>query len=132
MRASLAREVRNLKQDLFWHHTEGKLLREKHRIEAAISRNLQATHEMDEGWQERDSPSEEEIREVEFSHRENLYVTLRTIDEALARLADNSFGLCLDCGKKIQAKRLRMNPTVSRCLACQSACEGDRRRRPTL
>jgi RNA polymerase-binding transcription factor DksA len=131
MRASIVKEIRNLKQELLWNHSEEKLLQERRKIANAIAKNLRLTHDLDEGWQERDSPSEEEIREVEFSHREHLHSTLRHIDEALERLANQSFGRCIECRRLIEKKRLQADPTVGRCLACQSALEGNHRM-PTL
>jgi RNA polymerase-binding transcription factor DksA len=131
MKASLAKEIDRLKLELLWNHSETRLLQEKRKIETAIANNLRLTRDMDEGWQERDSPSEKEIREVEFGHRQNLHTTLRDIDEALERLANQSFGRCVECRKPIEKKRLQADPTVSRCLACQSALEGNHRI-PTL
>jgi DnaK suppressor protein len=128
MRASIAREIRNLKQELLWKESEEKLLQEKRQIELAIAQNYRATEEMSEGWQERDSPSEDEIRDVEYSHRENLQAMLHHIDEALERLTNKTFGRCVDCGKKIEGKRLQIAPTVARCLACQSLLEGNSHR----
>lgn len=125
MRASIAKEIKALKMELFCKQAEEKLRRERRQTEAAIAGNLRATNEMDEGWQERDSPAEYEIREVEFSHRENLRATLRDINEALDRIANHTFGLCVDCKKKIENKRLEINPTASRCKTCQSALEGN-------
>src|SRR4029079_12913863 len=112
MRASIAKEIRYLKQELLWNHSEVKLLQEKRKIEMAIAKNLRLTHDLDEGWQERDSPSEKEIREVEFSHREHLHSTLRQIDEAWERRAQKPFGRGADCRKPIEKKRLQADPTV--------------------
>ncbi len=125
MRASIAREIRNLKQELLWKESAEKLRQEKFQIETAIASNLRATEEMSEAWQERDSPAEDEIRDVEYSHRANLQAMLRHINEALERLTNKTFGRCVDCGKKIEGKRLQIAPTVSRCLACQSTLEGN-------
>ncbi|MEM9009822.1 MAG: TraR/DksA C4-type zinc finger protein [Pseudomonadota bacterium] len=37
---------------------------------------------------------------------------------ALARLDDDDFGECDDCGAEIGLARLRIEPTLSRCMAC--------------
>ena len=42
---------------------------------------------------------------------------------ALARLADGTFGTCVDCGEKIAEARLEYRPEASRCLACQEKLE---------
>jgi phage/conjugal plasmid C-4 type zinc finger TraR family protein len=39
---------------------------------------------------------------------------------ALARLADNSYGLCVDCGNQIPEGRLDARPEAARCVSCQA------------
>lgn len=39
---------------------------------------------------------------------------------ALARLDDDDFGYCDDCGDAISAKRLEFDPSVRRCVSCAS------------
>ena len=41
------------------------------------------------------------------------------IDEALARLDEGAFGLCVDCGVEISEKRLKAVPFARRCVSCQ-------------
>lgn len=48
---------------------------------------------------------------------------LLAIDEALKRIVDGSYGLCLQCGGSIPAARLHAQPTASRCVTCQTAAE---------
>jgi len=48
---------------------------------------------------------------------------LRQIEAAQARIADGSFGICVDCGKAIALERLRVNPTATRCIPCQTEYE---------
>ena len=38
------------------------------------------------------------------------------IDEAIERIRDGSYGVCLDCDKPIQAKRLKARPWSKFCL----------------
>jgi DnaK suppressor protein len=45
------------------------------------------------------------------------------INEALARIDTGSYGICVDCGKKISATRLRVMPIASHCIVCQRANE---------
>jgi len=44
---------------------------------------------------------------------------LQTIEAALARIADGSYGICTDCGGEIGRARLKAYPTAERCLPCQ-------------
>jgi RNA polymerase-binding transcription factor DksA len=39
------------------------------------------------------------------------------------RIADGSYGECIDCGQDIAPQRLQAQPTATRCLICQGAYE---------
>lgn len=49
------------------------------------------------------------------SHRESLLA----IEEALERLDDGTYGICVNCGKPIGAPRLEAMPWAHHCIACQ-------------
>lgn len=55
---------------------------------------------------------------------------LREVDSALARLADGTYGECIECGKAIPPARLAANPSAARCIACQERLEAAQRRGP--
>jgi RNA polymerase-binding transcription factor DksA len=40
---------------------------------------------------------------------------------ALARIEDDSYGQCVDCGHQIPAGRLEARPDAARCVGCQSS-----------
>jgi DnaK suppressor protein len=44
---------------------------------------------------------------------------LRGLEAARARLAEGSYGTCIDCGSDIEFERLRANPGALRCVDCQ-------------
>ena len=48
---------------------------------------------------------------------------LRELEAARRRIADGTYGLCVDCGGDIPLERLRAQPGAARCLACQSRHE---------
>lgn len=48
---------------------------------------------------------------------------IKDIEAALRRIAENEYGICLDCGRAIYFKRLLAYPTAKRCLACQRLYE---------
>jgi len=63
--------------------------------------------------------------EVEFSlgrasDEQNI---MYTIDEALKRVEDGTYGNCTQCGKPIPKKRLEALPHTELCIACQSKNE---------
>jgi DnaK suppressor protein len=59
---------------------------------------------------------------------------LVTLDAALARIADGSYGVCEDCGDDIPLERLHAAPGASRCVRCQAIYEKTHSRpgEPTL
>lgn len=48
---------------------------------------------------------------------------LRALEAALRRIADGTYGVCLDCGADIPLERLRVQPAAERCLECQARHE---------
>ena len=63
--------------------------------------------------------------EVEFSlgRASEEQDILYTIDEALKRVEDGTYGNCIQCGKPIPKKRLEALPHTELCIACQSKNE---------
>jgi len=56
---------------------------------------------------------------------------IEMIDEALTRLDENEYGICIECGKEINPERLEFKPYARFCVACKSrkeANEGTRHR----
>jgi len=43
---------------------------------------------------------------------------LRDVDAAIERLANGSYGSCLDCHRPIAAERLAARPTAGYCITC--------------
>jgi DnaK suppressor protein len=56
------------------------------------------------------------------------------IDQALMRLEEGSYGLCVSCGKAIAERRLEAIPTARYDAACQAAIEqtNGEKARPTM
>lgn len=48
---------------------------------------------------------------------------VRDINAAQARIAAGRYGVCIDCGRAIEKKRLEAYPTAKRCLADQQKRE---------
>lgn len=53
---------------------------------SALAEDLVPPDELAEGWQDRDSASESELRDVEFAHRGAIRERIVQIDEALDRI----------------------------------------------
>ena len=72
-----------------------------------------------------DAKQRDAERELDFALTDRDAVELREIDQALARLAEGGYGLCVDCGAEIPAERLQLAPQALRCVACGSRLELD-------
>jgi len=51
---------------------------------------------------------------------------LREVRNALARIEEGSYGICLGCGEAIPAKRLEAVPWAAYCVRCQEAVDARR------
>ena len=69
--------------------------------------------------------------EMEFALLEMKADMLNRITTALHRLADGTYGRCLDCGDDIAAQRLRALPFAVRCKNCEETRESSERRERT-
>lgn len=54
---------------------------------------------------------------------------LKKIDEALDRIANNTFGICDTCGEEIGYKRLHARPVTTLCIECKTKQEEDEKLR---
>lgn len=61
--------------------------------------------------------------EIEFALLQMKTETLNKITLALQRLAEGTYGNCLECGDGIAAARLRALPFAVRCKTCEEARE---------
>ncbi|MHB8494238.1 MAG: TraR/DksA C4-type zinc finger protein [Casimicrobiaceae bacterium] len=74
-------------------------------------------------WAAADAMAAQDIAEVSHDLAE-----LTQVEQALARMADGSYGACVDCGRPIPQARLYAYPTATRCVACQERREAAERR----
>jgi RNA polymerase-binding transcription factor DksA len=106
----------------FWKEAELRLREERTAVKAALA--SEQPSELAEQLDERLSPSEDEIREAEYAHRDSLQRRLREINDAVARLRGGTYGDCVVCGERIGLRRIAFDPAVALCLPCQQAQEG--------
>jgi len=106
-----------------WDESRLRLLAERREVIGAIAVNTLASCDSSENPQESDCASLDQIRDVEYSHREALSRRLHKLDDALERIAAGAYGLCAECGARIVDKRLANDPAVSFCVGCQAASE---------
>ena len=73
----------------------------------------------DEGMDTYDLASEERDREINFILSDRERSKLKQIDDALARIDDQSYGICDSCGLEIAEERLVALPFTRLCRDCQ-------------
>lgn len=69
-------------------------------------------------------------RELSTRNLERESGVLREVRAALGRVADGSYGVCLECEEEISQKRLKAVPWATLCIACQD--HSDRSRQPEV
>ena len=70
------------------------------------------------------SPNED--REMSFAIRSMVVERANRLEEALDRLRDGEYGLCVECDEPIAPPRLRAIPEVTTCVRCQDRLERTR------
>jgi DnaK suppressor protein len=58
-------------------------------------------------------------REIDYSLEENSEQVLRSIDGALRRIDEGTFGTCETCGQPISEERLEAIPYATQCIDCR-------------
>jgi DnaK suppressor protein len=80
-----------------------------------------------------DASVADESESEDFSEAALDTATLQRVREALARMDDGTFGLCIVDGEPIESKRLEAVPWTPYCIKHQRLLEAERRpRMPTL
>jgi DnaK suppressor protein len=100
-----------------------ELQREKLQAELAGARALArdgmgySTHQADHG-------SEAFEQAADLAVRQNAQRLLYEVERALQRIDDGVYGICRDCGERIDHARLEAIPYARYCMDCASRHEG--------
>ena len=70
-----------------------------------------------------DLPQREADRELDMALNDRELAALGAVSAALLRLKQGRYGLCADCGESVAFDRLKVEPWVLRCIACESRRE---------
>jgi RNA polymerase-binding transcription factor len=65
-------------------------------------------------------------REVAIRNLDRQSTLLKSVQAAIARCHDGSFGVCLRCDEPIPEKRLKALPWAAYCVPCQEKVEAQR------
>lgn len=103
---------------------EDKLLAEREELVRQVA-EIEARYSGDENVDQLAQSTEGEPesltidRERDLSLLENTRDLLDQVDRALKKIADGTYGKCANCGKSIEAARLRALPHASLCISCK-------------
>ncbi|MGD8430178.1 MAG: TraR/DksA family transcriptional regulator [Ectothiorhodospiraceae bacterium] len=73
-----------------------------------------------------DSSVADLLVDLEYAELDRHVESLRGVENALQRLAQGTYGACVDCGEVIALARLQANPAAARCIDCQRRYEHER------
>jgi RNA polymerase-binding transcription factor DksA len=110
-----------------WDETRVRLLAERRQVIGAIAINTLGGFDASEKGQESDYASDDQIRDLAYSHRASLSRRLHQLDEALERIREGVYALCAECGVRVADNRLAVDAAVSFCVGCQAASESPTR-----
>ena len=101
-----------------------RLEEERGRLVADLGR-LAVTEQDNPGYSTHIADDATEVLENTKNHalRRNLQRLLGQVNDALVRLDKGSYGMCADCGSKIDPARLKALPYATLCIQCQSQRE---------
>jgi Prokaryotic dksA/traR C4-type zinc finger. len=63
------------------------------------------------------------LRELNYSRLDSVKNILNSINDALKRIDENSFGFCKTCGRVIEEERLEIMPYAAYCIKCEKKHE---------
>ena len=98
-----------------------RLLRERDDVLSLVARAEKDGRVADEeGTQDlADKAANSYTKEFLFYQSSNERTVLQLIEEALTRIEEGSYGLCVQCGGAMESKRLEAVPWARHCVPCQ-------------
>ena len=102
-----------------------KLVTRRDELMRGIARTEQEGREADEDptVDLADKAANSYTKEFLFGQTHNDRSLLQLVNDALARIKDDSFGECIACHQELQQKRLEAVPWTRYCLPCQEKME---------
>jgi RNA polymerase-binding transcription factor DksA len=100
-----------------------RLLGDKDRLEKELEAVSPANMEVNPGDEEEQADEVEEMA-GRVALAEVIRRRLRRIRSALAKMQNKSYGICEDCGKKIEEKLLEVDPESRYCKECKRKRHG--------
>lgn len=80
----------------------------------AIKHDMQQAHSPDFAEQATERENDEVLQELLLESK----ASLQSVNHALARIDEGSYGLCIRCGEAIDEQRLSILPEAETCIYC--------------
>jgi RNA polymerase-binding transcription factor len=102
-----------------------RLLEKQEELRRTVAKSEQDGREADgEVTQDpADKAANSYTKEFLFHQSDDNHRILQLIQEALGRVEDGSYGLCVECNEGVQLKRLEAVPWARHCIECQEKQE---------
>lgn len=106
-------------------HYKKKLVARREELLRAITRTQQEGRQADEDSTVdlADKAANSYTKEFLFGQTSSDRALLQLVDDALARIKNNTFGQCISCQEDLQQKRLDAVPWTRYCISCQEKKE---------
>jgi DnaK suppressor protein len=106
-------------------HFEAKLIEQKKQLEQAMASTVEQGREAaaEDTQDAVDLAVLSYQKELLFSQGTHGHAMLSRVNAALERVAEGSFGTCVNCEQKIGAARLEALPWTPYCINCQEKIE---------
>ncbi|MEO8052963.1 MAG: TraR/DksA family transcriptional regulator [Acidobacteriota bacterium] len=85
----------------------------RNRENVAVERTPDVLDDVELAWE----------RDLAIWSLDKRFAQVRFVEAALDRIADGTYGCCLECDEEITMKRLTALPHASLCIACQERAE---------
>ncbi len=98
-----------------------KLLEKRRELVAAYIKNKNYGRDTEDGDTQdiADKASNAYTKEFLYSLSNSDRQVLQMVEEALARVSNGTYGVCIECGEKMLPKRLEAVPWARHCISCQ-------------
>lgn len=102
-----------------------RLLEKQQELSRTVSKSEQDGREVDEEVTQdvADKAANSYTKEFLFHQSDDQRRILQLVREALGRLENGSYGLCVACHEEVESKRLEAVPWARHCIECQEKQE---------
>lgn len=102
------------------------LMQRKQELEKELVRLSQEKFSDDQVQDPGDQALSSTMETLHSSFQDTEREEYKRIQQALEKIEDGTYGICVDCGQQISEKRLNSFPNAARCLSCQETFEESR------